>query len=39
MNNENLVAFVGKDGDLPRECAHGRFIFEQSTCELDYGFH
>ena len=39
VDNENFVSFVGEGGDLLRECAHGRFIFEQSTCELDYGFH
>src|SRR5208282_989445 len=39
VNHENLVALKGESCDLPRECAHGRFVFEQSTSELDYGFH
>jgi hypothetical protein len=33
------VAFVGKGSDLARQRTHSVFIFQQSTSELDYGFH
>jgi hypothetical protein len=39
MDNEDFVAFVGKGSDLASQGAHRGFVFEQSTSELDYGFH
>ena len=39
MDNENFVAFEGEGRNLARQRADRGFVFEQSTSELDDGFH
>jgi hypothetical protein len=39
MHNEDLVAFEGEGRNLTRQRADRGVVFQQSSSELDYGFH